>query len=92
MYVVFDVKSQENNLDHNHASSSKLMQQLIKMQNVQANKNSILSSSIYNMQYPSVKSNIFNSRCSVVVSDAISGLQYLRSDAIYLGCNIFRVT
>ena len=80
MYVVFDVKSQENNLDHNHASSSKLMQQLIKMQNVQANKNSILSSSIYNMQYPSVKSNIFNSRCSVVVSYAI-----------YLGCNIVRV-
>ena len=77
-HVVFDVKSQENKLDHTHASSSKLKQQLIKMQKVQANQNAILSCS---MQYPFVKSNIFSSRCSLVVSDAI-----------YLGCNIFRVT
>ena len=56
------------------------MQQLMKMQ-VQANQNVILSRRISYMQYPSVKSNIFNSRCSVVVSDAI-----------YLDCNIVRVT
>ena len=80
-HVVFDVKSQENKLDHTHASSSKLMQQLMKMQKVQANQNAILSRRISYMQYPSVKSNIFNSRCSVVVSDAI-----------YLDCNIVRVT
>ena len=37
---------------------------------------------IFTIMYdPFVKSNIFSSRCSLVVSDAI-----------YLGCNIFRVT